>query len=311
MVVNLADLSKSGFRTESDVEQKLILPLLTATEWLAIPITDIQTKQYLPPTQIDKGAGRRIGYYPDYSIWINAVPIMIVEAKSPIESADEGFREAQLYAHELNKVFPTGINPVQFVLCVNGKTLRYGHWDSAKIADVAVAELKLGTAAHHSMRSFIGYDALKREAATIKQKFRPTQTYRPINYSGGEQALNRRIELNSFSIDIAPLVRMFFEPDSAERTEDIIRKAYVSSEEVTKYDQTLEAFLRDNVRSVQDRRPKRLQRGKTKKHFLRQKSAHSRGDCLLLDKYSFSSDQLGQENLYFASGTTISSVQPI
>ena len=121
MAVNLADLGKAGFRTESDVEQKLILPLLTASEWLAIPTTDIQTKQYLPPTQIDKGAGRRIGYYPDYSIWISAVPIMIVEAKSPIESAEEGFREAQLYAHELNKVFPTGINPVQFVLCVNGR----------------------------------------------------------------------------------------------------------------------------------------------------------------------------------------------
>jgi hypothetical protein len=44
---------------------------------------------------------------------------------------------------------------------------------------------------------------------------------------------------------------MFFEPDSAERTEDIIQKGYVSSEEVTKYDQILETFLRDNVRSVQ------------------------------------------------------------
>jgi hypothetical protein len=217
IVANLADLGKTGSRTESDVKQKLILPLLTASEWLAIPITNIQTKQYLPPTQIDKGAGRKIGFYPDYSIWISAVPIMIVEAKSPIESTEEGFREAQLYAHELNKVFPTGINPVQFVLCVNGKAIRFGYWDSAEIADLSVADLKLGTAARHSLRSFIGYDILKREAATIKERYRPTQTYRPINFVGGEQALNRRIELNSFSIDIAPLVRMFFEPDSAAR----------------------------------------------------------------------------------------------
>jgi type I site-specific restriction endonuclease len=189
MAVNLADLSKSGVRTESDVEQKLILPLLTASEWLGIPTTDIQTKQYLPPTQIDKGAGRRIGYYPDYSIWISAVPIMIVEAKSPIESAEEGFREAQLYAHELNKVFPTGINPVQFVLCVNGRTLRCGYWDSTQIKGPVCcrSEARYGRASR--FRSFIGYDALKREAATITQRFRPTQTYRPINFAGGEQAL--------------------------------------------------------------------------------------------------------------------------
>src|ERR1700750_1454135 len=95
-------------------------------------------------------SGRKIGYYPDYSVWINAIPIMIVEAKSPIESAAEGFREAQLYAHEFNKVFPTGINPVQFVLCVNGRILRYGYWDSANVTDISVADLKLGSAAHHS-----------------------------------------------------------------------------------------------------------------------------------------------------------------
>jgi hypothetical protein len=58
--------------------------------------------------------------------------------------------------------------------------------------------------------------------------------------------------MNSFATDIAPLVRMFFVSESAERIEDIIPKAYVASDETTKCDQILELFLKDNIRTVQD-----------------------------------------------------------
>lgn len=53
--MNLSDLSATSVTTESDVEQKIILPLLTAAEWLAVPDSAIRTKHYLPPTTIDKG----------------------------------------------------------------------------------------------------------------------------------------------------------------------------------------------------------------------------------------------------------------
>lgn len=85
---NLGSLS---FATESDVEQKLIITLLTSDEWLGIPLDAIHSKQYLPPATIDKGAGRRVGYYPDYSVWIDALPIFVIEAKSPRENFEEGF----------------------------------------------------------------------------------------------------------------------------------------------------------------------------------------------------------------------------
>src|SRR5271166_3184149 len=112
MAVNLNDLSAETFRNESDVEQKLIYPLLVAQEWLGIDPAAVHTKNYLPPVTIDKGSGRRIGYYPDYSIWLHGFPVLIIEAKSPIEGVEEGFREAQLYAHEVNKAYPTGLSPV-------------------------------------------------------------------------------------------------------------------------------------------------------------------------------------------------------
>ena len=65
MAIDVSDLSAASLRNESDVEQKLLYPLLTADEWLAIPEPAVFTKKYLPPVTIDKGSGRRVGYIPD------------------------------------------------------------------------------------------------------------------------------------------------------------------------------------------------------------------------------------------------------
>src|SRR5438309_962452 len=95
----------TDLKTESDVEQKILYLLLSDTLGLAFGPEEIKTKEYLPPLDIDKGAGRRIGYFPDYSVVLASLPLLVVEAKAPAESAAEGFREAALYAHELNKRF--------------------------------------------------------------------------------------------------------------------------------------------------------------------------------------------------------------
>ena len=70
-------------RTESDVEQKLIYPFLTSASYLNLPSAWVRTKEYMTPTEIDKTAGKRYGYFPDYSIWTGGLPLVIVEAKPP------------------------------------------------------------------------------------------------------------------------------------------------------------------------------------------------------------------------------------
>jgi hypothetical protein len=246
---NLCSLSLT---TESDVEQKLIITLLTSDEWLGIPLDSIHTKQYLPPATIDKGAGRRIGYYPDYSIWIDALPVFIIEAKSPKESFEEGFREAQLYAHELNKAFETGINPVTLVLSTNGRHLRFGNWDSKTATDVAVSDLKIANATHADIRQRLGISALRTIATTLRSRLRPTQCFRVVDQMGGEQALNRRLALNAFAAELARPLRMFFDSDVSDRIDEIIEKAYVSNDEITRYDRIFELFLRDNIAQIKD-----------------------------------------------------------
>jgi hypothetical protein len=49
--------------TEADVEQKVILPLLTGAAYLDIPETRVKPKQYLAPTPLNKKAGRTSGMY--------------------------------------------------------------------------------------------------------------------------------------------------------------------------------------------------------------------------------------------------------
>jgi hypothetical protein len=115
---------------ESDVELKVIWPLLIGAAYLDIPEANIKPKKYLAPTPLNRKAGQTAGSYPDFSVWFRSFPCLIVEAKSPDVPAETGYHEAQLYAQFLNQNYPTGINPARFILAVNGINFQCGYWDS-------------------------------------------------------------------------------------------------------------------------------------------------------------------------------------
>jgi hypothetical protein len=97
--------------SEADVEQKVLWPLLTSPSYLAIPEASLEGKKYLAPTTLDKNAQKTRGYFPDFSVWEMALPILIVEAKGPDVPVDVGFREGGLYARHLNTQYKHGVNP--------------------------------------------------------------------------------------------------------------------------------------------------------------------------------------------------------
>src|SRR5262249_2026985 len=117
-------------RTESDVEQKLLFPFLTHASYLALPSKWVRTKEYMTPTEIDKAAGKKYGYIPDYYVWLSGIPMVIAEAKSPDTAIQVGLREAQLYAGQINKRYPPNVNPIGFVLACNGVEFALSEWDS-------------------------------------------------------------------------------------------------------------------------------------------------------------------------------------
>ena len=114
--------------TESDVEQKVIYPILT--NCLGYDPGDICTKKYIQDIFIGKRKSKR-GYYPDYIVFVDAIPVIVIEAKPPSDCIADGFKEAAMYAGELNRFYDENINPVKLVICCNGKEFVCGHWDSA------------------------------------------------------------------------------------------------------------------------------------------------------------------------------------
>src|SRR5690349_5710664 len=119
---SLQFIEQEGVETEADVELKVVAPLLSGSNYLDIPLRFVRGKTYLRPGAIDKLAGRKSGYFPDFSIWIGALPVMVIEAKSPNVDAHVGYREAALYAHQLNKCYRSDLNPCRYVVSCNGHT---------------------------------------------------------------------------------------------------------------------------------------------------------------------------------------------
>ena len=232
--------------TESDVEQKLLIPLIK--DILGYADLEIKSQEYLVPTDIDKGAGKRIGYYPDYVIYVAGLPVLIIEAKDPETECKVGYREARLYATEINKNFPEGINPASRILCTNGVEIMFSSWDSEADSIVLnVDDLMEGTSALALLKSQLSRASLVHTAQEIRLQTTPPASYKPLNMIGGPARQNETITPNTFSAQLAPLLRKYFDPDETTHSPEVIERGYCSSEEVTKYNSTLESLLKDRI----------------------------------------------------------------
>ena len=112
----------SSLVTESDVEQKLIYPLLTSEMpmGLGLEASQILTKSLLRGRAIGKGQSQKY-YFPDYLINMRGIPVVVIEAKKPKEDLSIAYAEARLYAQEVNAGFPHNINVCQIAMVCNGE----------------------------------------------------------------------------------------------------------------------------------------------------------------------------------------------
>lgn len=118
----------ASLRNESDVEQFLVLPILAE---LGFTSEYLETKATIPAASIGKGKKKR-SYIPDYQGYTRKnkqKPVLIVDAKSPNESVDEGVGDAQLYASVIRRRMETP-KPEQFCIGANGHKLIVKHYDS-------------------------------------------------------------------------------------------------------------------------------------------------------------------------------------
>jgi hypothetical protein len=256
LIAKLKDLGRIGvpttelseLRTESDVEQKLVYPFLVHPAFAGIPAEWVRTKEYMEPTDIDKSAGKRYGYIPDYSVWRNGFPLLIVEAKAPDEVIVKALREAQMYASRINNRYPPGVNPISYVLACNGEQFALAAWDSEVEVLYANAEdLRPGTDILGAYRNILDKAEFEKRAAAMTVAFQTRRFHRASNILSGAQ-INEVIGVNSFAHDLFPIITEYFGQEVDDEPDEIMDRGYVTSEEQTEYGAVLESYLKDRAR---------------------------------------------------------------
>lgn len=233
--MSIYNISPKYLLSESDVEQKVIYPLLTNADpmGLGYDSTEIQTKISLQKLVIDKGA-KSFTYFPDYIVTVDGIPSIVIEAKKPEEDLDEAFRQAALYAAELNRKFEKNVNPCQLIIACDGQELYAGYWDSVKPSFKIKTESWLVTEQDFAgFCNVFGKLNLERNVESIKKIIRKkAQFKKPLNLIGGKYFQNR-ITNNTFGESISTKYRHLFNPNEEAERIDVVKNAYVR---ITKHD---------------------------------------------------------------------------
>jgi len=221
----------SDLLNESDVEQKFLYPFFNTNypEGCGYTPSDILTKQIIMPYTIGKSAKKVC--IPDYIIALNGIPLVVIEAKHPTASLDEAYREARLYANELNSKWHHGENPCKRIIVSNGlKTLAGFYDESTPRIEVAFDEFAVGNTNYSQLCEFTS----KREITQyyqelIKSKRKESRFDRPVGCIGFKRAVDAEIKSNNFGQALSIEYGTILIPDSEEEYKSIVQNAYVHS----------------------------------------------------------------------------------
>jgi energy-coupling factor transporter ATP-binding protein EcfA2 len=230
---------------ESDVEQKFAYPLLIADSPAGFGIRPgyIITKANIRRFDIDKGSQKKL-YYPDYVVAIAGLPIAVIEAKGPGVALDEAYREARLYAAELNALF-SDMNPVSVVCATNGDDFWVG---AADVANPAV-QLQYEDVAPYSnlmanAQSLLGFATLTDRATVLTKKSSVSRYFKPRRLIGGITVQQEEVGQNSFGATLAAELGHIFNPVTRNDRLRIAREGYVTSPSRERYVAPIDKVIR-------------------------------------------------------------------
>lgn len=184
-------------------------------------------------------------YFPDYIIVSHGLPVAIVEAKSPTEDVMEGFREARLYACELNAMFSSGINPSRVVISTNGIKLVFGYWDEDKPLEVlSIDDIHPYSEKFNKLQQTAGWNALEQVAADIVRQIRPDKLKKPRRLVGGLSIQQEDVGHNTFGATISADFGKIFNPNSRDDRSFIARFGYIPSLRRTRYVDPIDRVIR-------------------------------------------------------------------
>ncbi|MGD0302286.1 MAG: RNA-binding protein [Bryobacteraceae bacterium] len=241
--------SIAELRTESDVEQKLLWPVLTTSvpNGAGLLAADILTKLSIRRLEIGKGTSKKL-YYPDYMVVLAGLPVLVIEAKAPDESIDQGLTEARLYGNELNALFPSGVNPCMRVLACNGHEIQSALVDTAD-PDIKLkhSDISAGSSLYAQLIDTCRRAILQKHADDIRRRFRKPQYRRAVSFVGGPGFQNEELPPNTFGATIAGDYGHIFNPRTPEERALIVREAYVPSLRRQRYVEPIDRLIRSAV----------------------------------------------------------------
>lgn len=247
----------SELNTESDVEQKLIWPLLVQPfpDGLGLLSGDVSTKLNLRRFEIGKGASRKL-YFPDYIVALAGLPVLVIEAKAVGVSIEEALQEARLYAQEVNALYPHAINPCGRVIACNGSSLWSSPVDTAT-PDVMLkhAELVSTNKGFAELLALCRREALQTQVDHVRRRFRPSSLVRPLELVGGLSIQNQQVPQNSFGATIAGDYGHIFNPKTPEDRALIVHHAYVPSLRRQRLVEPIDRLIRNAVAPAAARLP--------------------------------------------------------
>lgn len=238
--------SFENLSSESDVEQKFIYPLLTqkGPYGFGYPPSIIETKVNIRKYSIGKGTEQKL-YFPDYILANLGLPFLVIEAKKPNENVAEGYRQARLYATELNTEFPHEINPVKYIISTDGIDFWLGFSDS-KDPKFKLKCSNLGVYSNdfNDILNELKWSNIELYLKEVTNQFSPNGLFKVRKLLGGGQIQNEEIGTNNFSSTVTSTISHIFNPKTLEDRKTIVKEAYVSSKRRERYIDPIDKVIR-------------------------------------------------------------------
>lgn len=217
--------------SESDVEQHFIMPFLNAEEPIGLGISSnyILTKHNIKKYKIDKGSAEKV-YYPDYIIVIGGYPLVVIEAKKPNDTnMDESYREARLYANEINDHFGLGIKPVKYIVSTNGIDFFFGKvGSSTPTFNCKVNELVVGSSKLNDCLDFLSEKKLLQLVSKLETEHVPNYLNKPNRIIGGKSYQEEEIAKNPLGETVTELYQWVFNPTNEDQRKYIVNNGYIA-----------------------------------------------------------------------------------
>lgn len=247
---NVYIIANSQNITEGDVETQIIVPLLTNQKpyGLGFGLQNIRSKSNLRNFIIEKGKKAK-SYIPDFIVSIDGVPLIVVEAKRPNEDLDEAFREAALYAGEINKKFNTKINPCQYIIACDGTKIYAGRWDQEQPEfNIPNSSWDISDVNFSSFLENFSESFLQKDVSSVKQTIRSKTAFKnPLNLLGGKFIKDKTVS-NSFGESISVQYQHLFNAADESERKDIVENAYVKVIKHQSHVDPIDKLIRKKIR---------------------------------------------------------------